>query len=81
MEKDINNANVWQVIGHFWAFTNYIYFFCIKPANIKQVVGRLLNLSDGGRSLVGFRVCETFSSQPANVWQVSGRFFSLHKPV
>ena len=50
-------ASIKQVYPHF--------FFWIKPANVPQVVGRLLNLPDVGRSLVSFRVCDTFSCQTA----------------
>ena len=52
--------------------TNLVQF------NITQVVGQFDNLPDTGRSLVN---CEQFSSQPANVLQVSGRLFSCQKPV
>ena len=59
-------ATIKQVYPHF--------FLWMKPANVTQVVGQLLNLPDVGRSLVNFRMCDRFSSQPANVWQVTGQF-------
>ena len=59
-------ATIWQVYPH--------YFLWIKPANVTQVVGQVLNLPDVGRSLVSFRLCEKFSSQPADVLQVTGQF-------
>ena len=68
-------ADVLQVTGQFSAFTNCINIFYFKPANITQVVGQFGHLPDVGRSLVSFRLCEKFSSQPADVLQVSGQLF------
>ena len=58
-------VTIWQVYSHF--------FLWIKPANVIQVIGKLLNLPDVGRSQVGFQKNEEFPQ----VLEVTGQFSAI----
>ena len=50
--------------------------FSSQPANVRQFSGlffHFINLSDVGRSLDSFQVPGSFSTQPADVQQVTGQ--------
>ena len=49
------------------------FFVWIKPANVIQVIGQLLNLHDVGRSQVGFQKNEEFPQ----VLEVTGQFSAI----
>ena len=66
-------AGHWSIFGCVSSFPHNLLMFCRFLDGYFHVI----NLSDVGRSLDSFQRQGSFSTQPADVQQVTGHFFSL----